>query len=208
MAVELEVTKDLAQLQGIHEINVIKFMQNHGCTSCEFECKINSTVVAHKDIEEALNETIDIGSYNWIQMSLQLLSEPWIGAYNDPNSLKYRNLTTRIIAALSKVYKGIDYVVDFEITSLSRAPRGPVVVEYLVLVNSETELKKAHLDEIFNEFTKNNSFGGMIIGKRAARDSKSEDTQKPDGYVIVLVVIGASVMGLVIIAFLVRVSKA
>lgn len=146
-------------------------------------------------------------SYTKITTSLQLSSVSWIEAYNDENSPEYKNLTSRILDALSEVYQDTEDVVGFEIISLSKASDGSVMVEYDVLVNPASELKKEDLDETFDEFTKNNSFGGMATGSKPVKQEQDESEEsQSEGSVTGLVVFGALIMCAVIIAFLGRVS--
>lgn len=211
LVVKNQLKEDLRQLQGISEIKVKKFKELQGNTLCEFECKANSKVVGKEDIQKAFNGTVDIAanvevSYTKVDMSLKLSSVSWIDDYSDHNSTEYKNLTSRINAALSEVYRDADDVIGFEIVLLSRAQDGSVMVDYLVLVNPDSDLKKKDLDETLNEFTKNNSFGGMTTGSNFEQEQESKESQS-DGPVVGLVVLGALVMCVVIIAFLVRVSK-
>ena len=203
----------LSQQKGISEIKIKEFKEDkHGNTSCVFDYKMNSAVVEKEDIEKALNGTVDIGviapvAYAPIKMSLKLLSVSWINSFDDRNSTDYKNLTRRIKAALSEVYQSTGDVVGFEINSLSKTSDGSVSVEYVVMVYPDSKLKKKDLEKTFNEFTKNNSFGGMIAENQLQPVKQEEEKSESDGAVTGLVVIGALMICVVIIAFLVRVSQ-
>ena len=207
----------LSWQQGISNIKIENFKQKHGNTSCVFECKMSSSVVERDDIKNVLNGTVDIGviapvaPYTEINMSLELSNVSWIASYSNRESKEYKNLTSRIKVALEDVYQNTDDLVGFEINSLSRTSDGSVMVDYLVKVYPDSELNKKYLESIFNEFTKNNSFGGMIAGKKPGKkpekeENDSEVKSEPNGTVTGLVVMGALIMCVAIIAFLVRVS--
>lgn len=218
LAVRNQLRKDLGELQGISDIKVKKFMKKNGNTSqtfCEFECKVNPKHVGKEDIEIALNRTIDIGatteiSYTRMNMTLSLSSLAWIDAYNDHNSSEYKNLTAAIEAALSEVYQDTDDVVGFEIVSVSEAPDGSLVVQYYVLVDPDSDLKKNDLEETIKEFTKDGSFGKMITGVKKQQQQQqqtgSEEEDEDDKPLVGLVVFAAVIMCLVILTFLVVVS--
>ncbi|KAL9955202.1 hypothetical protein ACROYT_G036489 [Oculina patagonica] len=217
LAVRNQLRKDLDELQGISEIKVKKFMKMDGNTSqtfCEFECKVNPKHVRKEDIENALNMTIDIGAaveitYTQISMSLSLSSLAWIEAYNDHNSSEYKNLTAAIGAALSEVYQDTEDVVGFEIVSVSEAPDDSLVVEYIVLVDPDSDLKKNDLEETIKEFTNNGSFGKLLTGvkKQQQPQTESEDDNEEDKPLVGLVVFAAVIMCLVILTFLVVIVR-
>ena len=197
----------LSKQQGISEIKIKEFKEKHGNTSCVVDCKVTSAVVEKEDIEKVLNGTVDIGviapvAYAAIKMSLKLSRVSWIDSFDDQNSTAYKNLTRRIKDALSDVYQSKDDVVGFEINSLMKTFDGSVLLEYLVVVYPDSKLMKKDLENTFNEFTKNNSFGGMIAENHPAKEEESES----DGAVNGLVVMGALIMCVVIIAFIIRVS--
>lgn len=200
----------LSQQEGVREIEIKEFKEEHGNTSCVFDYKMNSAVIEKEAIEKVLNGTVDIGViapvvYAVIKMSLKLSSVSWIDSFDDQNSTDYKNLTRRIKAALSEVYQSTDDVVGFEINSLLKTADGSVMMEYVVMVYPDSKLKKKDLQNTFNEFTKNNSFSGMIANNQPAK--QEEEKSESDGAVTGLVVIGALMMCVVIIAFLVRVSQ-
>ena len=208
--VKYKLREVLSQQKGVREIEIKEFKEEHGNTSCVFHYKMNSAVVEKEAIEKVLNGTVDIGViapvvYAAIKMSLKLSSVSWIDSFDDQNSTDYKNLTRRIKAALSEVYQSTDDVVGFEINSLLKTPDGSVMVEYVVMVYPDSKLKKKDLENTFNEFTKNNSFAGMIADNQPAK--QEEEKSESDGAVTGLVVIGALMMCVVIIAFLVRVSQ-
>lgn len=214
LAVKTQLKKDLKELSSVSQIKVKTFMEKKGNTFCEFECRVTSKDVGKDDIKKALNMTIDIAaavniSYNRINMSLSLSSLSWIDAYDDHNSSEYKNLTSGIMAALSEVYHDTDDVVDFEIVSVSEAPDGSLVVEYVVLVDPDADVKKNDLEEIFKEFTKDGSFEKMITGvkKKQLQQSENEEGDQKDEPPVGLIVFAAVILCAVIITFLVVVSE-
>ena len=215
LVVRNQLRKVLERLQVISEIKVKKFKENEGNTFCEIECKVNSQQVTEKDIENALNATIDIGaaleiSYSRVNMTLNLPGLSWVDAYNDHNSSEYKNLTTAIKTALSEVFKDTDDVVSFEIVLVSEAPDGSLVVEYHVLVDPESALEKKDLEETLMEFTKDDSFEKMITGVKKQQEKEDiggeEGEDESDKAPVGLIVFAAVIMCLVIITFVVVVS--
>ena len=215
LVVRNQLWKVLKELQGIQEIKVKKFEENEGNTFCEIECKVNSSQVS-EDVKKTVNKTIDIGalseiSYTRVNMTLSLTSLSWVDAYNDHNSSEYKNLTTTIKAALSEVYIDTDDVVSFEIVSVSEAPDGSLVVEFHVLVDPDSALKKKDLEETLKEFTKDESFGKMITGVKKRQQEEEtgveEEEDESDKVQVGLIVFAAVIMGLVIITFVVAVSQ-
>lgn len=213
LAVKTQLKKDLKELSSVSQIKVKTFMEEKGNTFCEFECRVTSKDVGKDDIEKALNMTIDIAaavniSYNRINMSMSLSSLSWIDAYDDHNSSEYKNLTSGIMVALSEVYQDTDDVVGFEIVSVSEALDGSLVVEYVVLVDPDADVKKNDLEEIFKEFTKDGSFEKMITGvkKKQLQQSENEEGDQKDEPPVGLIVFAAVILCAVIITFLVVVS--
>lgn len=213
LAVKTQLKKDLKELSSVSQIKVKTFMEKKGNTFCEFECRVTSKDVGKDDIEKALNMTIDIAaavniSYNRINMSMSLSSLSWIDAYDDHNSSEYKNLTSGIMVALSEVYQDTDDVVGFEIVSVSEALDGSLVVEYVVLVDPDADVKKNDLEEIFKEFTKDGSFEKMITGvkKKQLQQSENEEGDQKDEPPVGLIVFAAVILCAVIITFLVVVS--
>ena len=189
LAVKKQLKEDLKDLQGINEIRVKKFTKKDGDIFCNFECKVNTKLVNKEDIKDTLNMTVDIGataeiSYTRINMSLNLSSLSWIDAYNDHNSSEYKNLTTAIIAALSEVYQDTEEVLGFEIVSISEAHDGSLVVDYHVLVDSESNLKKNDLEETIKESTKDGSFGKMFTGVKKQQEQQQQTGSEEDKLVI------------------------
>lgn len=212
LAVRNQLKKDLKEIQWVSDVKVNKFMQKQGKTFCEFECKANATL-EKEDIQKALNMTVDIGSiaetsYARINMTSTLSSVSWIDAYNDDNSTEYKNLTTAIKAALSEIYQDADDVVGFEIASVTAAHDGSaLVLEYFLLVDPDTDLKKKDLEAIFKEFTKNGSFEEMIsVAEKQEQPPETEESEKTGPAAVGLIVFAAVIMCVVIITFLVVVS--
>ncbi|KAJ7391053.1 hypothetical protein OS493_021074 [Desmophyllum pertusum] len=202
LAVRNQLRKDLKEIQWVSDIKVKKFMQKQGKTFCEF------------DIQKALNMTVDIGSiaetsYARINMTLTLSSVSWIDAYNDHNSTEYKNLTTAIKAALSEIYQDADDVVGFEIASVTAAHDGSaLVLEYFLLVDPDTDLKKKDLEAIFMEFTKNGSFEEMIsVAEKQEQQTETEESEKTKPVAVGLIVFAAVIMCGVIITFLVVILR-
>lgn len=217
LAVKGQLRNDLKKVPGVTDIKVKTFLKIHGNpgTFCEFEFKMKSDL-GKEGVENVLNRTLDIGaekernSYDRINMSLLFPSVEWIDAYKDYNSSEYRNLTTAMRAALAEFYQDIDDVVAFEIVSLAEAPDGWLVVEYFLLVDSDSNVTRKDLKDTFTEFTKSDTFGEIFPyakKQEVPENNKGKKENEKNKAVVGMIVFAVMIMCVMIITFLVVVGS-